>query len=347
LIELYPDSSYSSRARAEIVLLDIRSKIAIGTFDPAAGEIEQLKSRYEKDFFLARRCYELGDYCLHNHNYDAAILVLEMVWQQFPEFHYYCGRAKICDDTARICREIKAGNLSESQTALQKFEQDYAGYSYLPGQLYFIAKVYSSYGYQDQYSALCDEMIKIGDSKYAAYGDIHKMRLSIQSHLEADDLAGAKQIFNKFKSRYANSLYLEEGTLDLVREFYDKGLRTEGDSSKDYLKEVIAICQAQEPTEADFKVQSYALLGQSYFRLGNFVESASYYQKLVDEYPDSRFAWNAQFMVGRAYEKMEQAGAMSEQEAVGRIRTAYQNLLEEYPNCKSAKAAQRWLENHN
>jgi len=38
---------------------------------------------------------------------------------------------------------------------------------------------------------------------------------------------------------------------------------------------------------------------------------------------------------------------MSEQEAVGRIRTAYQNLLEKYPNCKSAKIAQEWLENHN
>ena len=347
LMTLYPEDGYSSRARVELALLDIRSKMAIGTFDPAQGEIEQLISKREKDFLLARRCYELGDYCLHGHNYEAAIPVLEMVWRQFPEFHYYCGRAKICCDTAKVCEEIKAGNLTNAQATIAKLKQNYAGYYYLPGQLYYIARAYSGYSYQDQSRALCDEVINMGEGKYATHSNMYKYCLYIHSRLEANDLAGAKQLFSQFRTKYANSLYLEEGILDLAGEFYRKGLRTEGDSSRDYLREVIAICQTEKPTEADFKIQSFTMLGQSYFRLGDFAKSAYYCQKLVDEYPDSRFVWHAQFMVGYAYENMQQTGAMSEQEAAGRIRTAYQNLLEKYPNCKSAKMAQKWLENHN
>jgi tetratricopeptide (TPR) repeat protein len=339
LIELYPEDRYSSRASVEITLLDIRSKMALGTFDPAAGEIEQFISGRGKDYLAARRCYELGEYCLYDHNYEAAISVFQTVCRQFGEYSYYYGRAKICCDTAKICKEIRDGNLTNAQTGLAKLRQDYAEYYYLADQLYFIAKAYLDCGYQDQSGALCDEVINIGQGEYAALSNMFKYRLSIRSRLQADDLAGAKELFNEFKLKYADSLYLEEGIVDLAEEFYNKGLRNEGDSSKDYLKEVIAICQTHKPTEADLKVWVYTMLAQSNFRLGNFAESAYYHQKIVDEYPDSRFVWHAQFMVGRAYEDMQKAGGISEQEAAGRIEAAKKIYEEIIQNCPAGADA--------
>jgi len=345
LIELFPEDRFSARGQVEIKLLDIRRKMAMGTFDPSVGELEQLKGTRQKDYLLARRCYELGDYCLYAHDYESAISAFEIVWQQFGEYSYYYGRAKICSDTAKICKEIKDGNLSGAQAGLAKLRQDYDGYYYLAGQLYFIARAYLEYGYPDQSGALCDEVIGMGQGKYATHSSMFKYRLYVHAHLETDDLAGAEQIVSEFKSKYADSLYLSESIMDLAEEFYNKGLQ--GNSSRDCLKEVIAMCQGRELSDADYKIQSFTMLAQSYFSLGDFAESADYFQKIVDEYPDSRYAWNAHFMVGRAYEKMLKAGAISEQEAVGRIKTAYQKLLEKYPNCQAAKAAQRWLRNHN
>ncbi len=48
-------------------------------------------------------------------------------------------------------------------------------------------------------------------------------------------------------------------------------------------------------------------------------------------------------MIGRNYENLIKQGLLSEAEAKPLIRTAYTELLQEYPNCKAVTAAQNWL----
>jgi TolA-binding protein len=343
LISLYPDDAFSSRAEVEIALFNIRSNINRGTFKLA--ELEQLQEKYGKSAFLARRFYELGYYCLDNNN-DTAISILGLVCSQFSDSPFYYGRAKITYDTAKIYREIEAGNLTEAQAAVARLKNDYAGYYYLPGQLYLVAKAYSNHGYRDQSYILCNELIKMDGNKYAVYGDIQRCRLDIYSRLQSYDLVGAKQLFNEFKSTYADSLYLEEGILNFVQEFYERGASTEGDASKDYLSEAIKICQSENLPESKtefIRVQSYVLLGDSYLRLGDYAQSADYYQRLVDQYPDSRYAWHSQFMVGQAYENMIKTGQISKSEGYPFVREAYSNVLKKYPYCKAAPAAKTLL----
>jgi|GEM_PF-5227725 len=345
LIELYPGDIFSSRAGVEIALLDIRAKIAMGVFKLA--ELEQLQSKYEKNAFLARRFYELGYYCLDNNNYDAAISILGLVCNQFLDSCYYYGRAKITYDTAKICKEIEAGGLSAAQTAITKLKQNYSAYYYLPNQLYLIAKIYSDHGYRDQSYALCDELMNMGESKYAIYGSIQKCRLDIHSHLGVNDLVGAKQLFNEFKSSHAGSLFLEEGILNFAGEFYDRGMQLEDSNSKNCLREAVTICQAEklDESETDFiRAQSYVLLGEGFLKLGDYSQSAYYFQKLADQYPDSRYAWHAQFMVGQVYENMIKAGQISESEGYPLVRVAYTNVLKKYPYCKAAPAAKALLD---
>ncbi|MBN1788419.1 MAG: tetratricopeptide repeat protein [Sedimentisphaerales bacterium] len=347
LIGLFPNDRFSARGQIETALLDIRAKMAMGTFDPAAGEIEQLKSTRQNDYLLSRRCYELGEYCLYNYNYEAAISVFQVVRQQFPEYSYYYGRAKLGYDTAKICQKISNGNLADAQADIAQLKRDYAGYYYMPGQLYFIARAYLYYGHQDMSRALCDEVINMGQGKYAVHSEMFKYHLDIRSHLQANDLTGAKQILDEFKSKYADSLYLEEAILDLAGEFCDMGCRNEDSNSNTYLEEAVAICREYEPVDANFKIRFLSVLAQSQYRLGNFAESASCYQKIADTYPDSCLVWSAQFMAGRAYEDMLNAGGISEQQANTKIKAAYQKLLEKYPDCAVAELAGTWLKNHN
>jgi TolA-binding protein len=343
LIELYPENPYSSRARIAIEAIDIKSKIAMGAFESALKEFEHFINKYEKTSNFARECYDLADYCcIKIHSYKTAISMFESVLSRFSHCYYYYVRAKMGCDAAKVCREIEEGNLSEAQQALQSFKQNYADHYYLPSQLYFIATIYSELGHPEQADAICDDVINKGGSRYAVYCSYYKNRLPIYSRLKEGNLAGAKQLVNQFKSNHQSTPCIEEGLLTLVQEFYQKGLRTEGDSSKDYLQEAIAICQAEKLAEsdvADFKAQTYSMLGQSYFKLGDFSKSAYYHQKIVDEYPDSAYAWNAQFMVGRAYEDMLKAGLISELEARPLIASAYKKVLNKYPGCPASGAA--------
>ena len=79
------------------------------------------------------------------------------------------------------------------------------------------------------------------------------------------------------------------------------------------------------------------------YKAGDYAKAAEHYEKVVQKCPDYEFAWNAQFMVGGCYKKLTKAGDISNADGQGKIRTAYEQLLIKYPNCKVASIASSWL----
>ena len=51
-------------------------------------------------------------------------------------------------------------------------------------------------------------------------------------------------------------------------------------------------------------------------------------------------------MLANTYEKMKQKGLVSPAEADTKIRAAYQQIVDIYPDCKAATAAHNWLNSH-
>ena len=90
-------------------------------------------------------------------------------------------------------------------------------------------------------------------------------------------------------------------------------------------------------------VLSYAFAADSYRRLGQYAKAIEYYEHILDTWPGYTYAWNAQFLIGHNYEAMKNAGLISSAQANQKIRTAYQNVVNNYPNCNAVKAAQQWL----
>lgn len=84
-------------------------------------------------------------------------------------------------------------------------------------------------------------------------------------------------------------------------------------------------------------------LGQYYRKNGDYEKSNSYYQKVVDEFPQYHLSWNALFVIGDNYQKLSELGVISKTEANQKTIAAYQKLLQDYPDCKAAKVAQNWL----
>jgi TolA-binding protein len=88
-------------------------------------------------------------------------------------------------------------------------------------------------------------------------------------------------------------------------------------------------------------------VGQCYDKLSEYEKSIEFYSKVVNDYPDYDRAWYALFMVGRNYERLQKAGAVSKTQAEQQIKAAYKQLLEKYPDCETANIASRWLSKHN
>jgi hypothetical protein len=309
LIELYPESRYSSYARIEIPALDIKENVSMGVPELSQIELRKFKDNYEKSLFLARKCYDIANYCLEERYDITAIEILEMVVREFPDFYYYHTRAKLSLDVAKICQKIKDGNLPDAREDITKLKQNYAGYYYLPGQLYFIAGTYSFYGHNNLSYFICDEIIKEkGENKYAEYARVNQYRLNISSRLQAEDLEGAKELLKQFKSEKEKSFSLYEGLLILTEEFYAKAMQTEDESIKrGYLSVVINICKDDnilENPSGEVRSREYMLLGSAYLNMGDFRASIGYFQKLINEHPQGRYSWVAQFMIAQTYERM-------------------------------------------
>jgi hypothetical protein len=64
---------------------------------------------------------------------------------------------------------------------------------------------------------------------------------------------------------------------------------------------------------------------------------------VVDEHPGFRTAYNAQFLVGHNYERMKKEGLVSKSQADLNTKAAYEQLLQDYPDCAFARYAKHWL----
>ena len=76
-----------------------------------------------------------------------------------------------------------------------------------------------------------------------------------------------------------------------------------------------------------------------YQRIDNFSEAIDYYQQLVGNWPAYEKAWHAQYQIAKIYEYLTGQGTASSAD----VRSAYQQLLERYPDCSVAEIALKKL----
>jgi tetratricopeptide (TPR) repeat protein len=165
-----------------------------------------------------------------------------------------------------------------------------------------------------------------------------------------EDLADPNAIERLFAD-FAHDSQLAEAAFYTPERFYDRALDLErtgrGGQAQGYFVraardwEHVAVRLPQTSSRSS---QACQLAADCYLRLGRYDKAIDCYQYIVDTWPDSQMAWNAQFMVGYSYERLKKGGGLPGPEADLRTRAAYQQLLVAYPDCPAAKAAKNWLQ---
>jgi len=167
------------------------------------------------------------------------------------------------------------------------------------------------------------------------------------------DEAGAKAVYDDMLAAFGNHPRLPESMLFVAEEYTKRGVEL-GNSDdlvgarRCYLKSLVIL----EKILNDFPSNSYAPEVCSWAALchrllENYQQSIYYNQKIVDEHPDYRMAGNALFSVGHNYEKLKESGDLTESKADLKTKTAYEQLLEEYPGSQHAQYARNWLDQYN
>jgi TolA-binding protein len=269
------------------------------------------------------------------------------------------GKAKLHAAKLNILELVESDKDSEAQAATDRFIADFKDYDFrdrqeFPEVLYDIAGIYERSKKYDKATGLYQQIMQQhSDSKYAVKAQMDIVGMNIFSLVRTGNDAAVQAEINKLKADFPGHRHLPEVIYMVAKEYYLQANRLENEGlaeqSRSHLQKAISIYEAliNEFPNCDEVPDAYCWIGQFYRQLGDYQKSIESCQKVVDDYPDFRFVWDALRTVGLNYIKLKEAGVISESEADAKTKAAFEKLLEEYPTCPAAKYAADWLNEHN
>lgn len=176
--------------------------------------------------------------------------------------------------------------------------------------------------------------------------DIWANVVEVTARVDASD----PNVIDNLIADFAGQQRLPQAAFFITERFYNKALDLErtgqGGSAGTYLRKAIKGWEAivtRLPETAHVTKEAWQLAGDCYRRLGEHQEAVVCYEHIVKTWPSSEMAWNAQYLIGYSYERLKRGGAVPREEADAIIEAVYVQLLETYPDCPAAKAANNWL----
>ncbi|MCK4782329.1 MAG: tetratricopeptide repeat protein [Desulfobacteraceae bacterium] len=354
VVQEYPDSLHAGLAQSHIPRMNVLSLILSGNDSAAESALKQLISDFPDDPALPEALYAVGNRYAWNRKYEKASDLFEQIVKKYPSSSS-ARRAGLQAGMVNAFINIKSKNYTAAQDAVNSLVTDYSDDPTLPSALYRIADRYEASRQYQQARDTYQQIIQLyPDSTNASNAQLDVRRLDIQPYAESGDDARILSEINSLIADFPGHSHLPAGVLYIAERFYYlEGFRlhTQGypDSAEVCFQKATAICELviNQLPDAEVTPSAYICAGSSYRRLGLYEESIQCYQTVVDKHPLYRFAGHAQFRVGRNYEEMSESGLMAVNEAVAMTRDAYENLLEKYPDCKTANIAKKWLSSHN
>lgn len=346
-----PESEKYFRGRVWTVGGDIR----LGNYEAAEAGLNKLITDFAGHPELAGVLYQLANEYFYVKRYAEAKPLFREASDRDPNHMRAAAWVIGCD--------FMMGNYADAQERVDKLIADFAGHEHTPWTIY-------SMGYENE-SSQAEPSVKYELSKnlyrkviqlypehsMAGRAQLYLARADALSLADSggDDTAAMAKLDNLLAD-FGDHPGLPEAIFRAGEQYYNEAFRMENEGldaeARDHFTKAIALWQRiiQELPESITTPRAYFFTAICYRRTEAYEKAIDYFQSVVDEYPDYERAAYAQFVVGRIYEKMKNAGVITKSQANTRIKEAYENLLNIYPHSKWAQTAQeqlKWVNRDN
>jgi len=178
-------------------------------------------------------------------------------------------------------------------------------------------------------------------------------RTKVLAFEEIGDETSADSTFNNILNDFKDNSYLpshvmwtaegyykmackarEKGDVTLTKKLFDKTTTTLN----------VVLTQFSGSTEVP---NALYLSAECHYQLNDYQVAADLFQKVADGYPKFQMAGNALYMVAQSNQNLKESGVISQSQSDTATKIAYEQLLQNYPNCNDAKLAENWLDQHN
>jgi TolA-binding protein len=350
----YPNTLYASRADLAIANLEVVSSLVAQNYTAAQKSLDEMINSFPDHPDLPETLYWIAQGYRWAHKWQEAKNIYQQITKNHPDSSF-ADRARVGLSKVEVLSLIASRNFDQAEKALDKLIADFAGHPDLPNTLYGIAE---GYRLSDKYE-IAKELYGRIIQEYPESSVATKARQQFKVVVEEMDVfvliesgreQEAQDAINKLIANPADNEISAYTVFLCGDRYYAKGLQKTGQGLKDEaaanFTKAIDIWQnmIQQLPASGAAPEGYYHLALAYSEIGEYALAIENYTKVVEDYPDYRFTWDAQFRTGHTYEKMVNAGLLSESEAKPLIASAYQKLLEKHPDCQAVNAARHWLE---
>ena len=240
--------------------------------------------------------------------------------------------------------DIHRGDFTAAEAAVEKLLADYPNHKDLAQAFKWLGEDYRRMKQYDKarqcYQRVIDEY---PDGKFAIFSHAGIAGINIDL---GDDTA-AMAVIDKLIADFSDHPDSPEAVFVIGEQYYYKAfddnkkcikVKSEENlyKAKDIWERIVA--QWPESKSIGLKHAQY-FSAVCYSRFGEYEKALTYYQQVVDNWPDYQYAWSAQYLIGNCYEKLKYFGSLPESEADPKIEQAYQSVVEKYPDCAMVPTA--------
>jgi len=343
VIDHWPKAEHAMWSQVDL----IKSNLALGRDGVAQVAVDKLLANFTDNPLIAQAVHDIAYQHRLSRKNEKANQLDQHVIDNWPESDYavlaQMDMAKYYVDQGDVAAEA----------AVDKLLADFPDSPFMARAVHDVAQHYSLSGkYQkanELYQHVIDHWPK---AEHAILSQIGIAETNVLSLIESGNDTAIEATLDSLIADFNDNPGLPETVFVIGEKYYNKAFRYDKEGldtkARDSFTKAIVVWGKiiTELPESIATAWAYNFGADCYRRLGQHKKAIEYYQKVVDDWPDYEHASYALFSIGHIYEDLKKSGAMSKSEADSKTRTVFQQLLEKYPACKAAKAAELWLSSH-
>jgi TolA-binding protein len=353
ILERYPDSSAAHGAQLYLSGQNIMSLIESKKFIEAQEELNALIADFNDHPDFAEALCSIARSYEWPRKFEQAESLYGRAAGLDPN-NPYVVEAQFNAPKLHIFSLIKSENYTEAEAAIDELTADFAKHPALPGVVYWFGKEFEAAKRYERAKGIYQQVAqRYPESSHASKALLAASKMDVLSLIESGDDTAAHAALDKLIADFKDHPDLPEAVFVIGEQYYNKGFRYEKEglnteAKESFTKAIIVweIIITELPPNAVYPAQAYFVSAECYRRLHEYENAIEYYSIVVDNWPDCKYSWHAQFIVARTYKHLKRTGVMPESEADAMIKAAYERILQHYPNSPAAYDARKWLNSH-
>jgi len=355
VVDNYPQADYAMNCLGGVV----RTSILLNDEPNAAAGTDRLFGEFAGRAGAAKAVDNIADRYRKSARYDKARELYKRAVATWPTAKYAMESQK-----GYVLCSIALADEPNALAGIERLVKNYSDDRYFRGVLSDIAGEYEHWGDYLEAKGLYEQLEELAEAAGGIDGEFEAARARILVYINDGNDPAALEAIEHLMVDYNEHPALTSSVFEIAKKYYDIGrlqfnYGCKFEKGRDSPSQIEGKRQFRKTARLTERIiaklgdrdeeavaEVYHLAAECYRRTGKFKEARVYYQEVVDRWPDYKYAGSSQFLVGYCYKHLWNRGHMGKAEACAEIRSAYNKVLENYPECAVCRAARMWLEAH-